>query len=288
MALHHDAKHRLATGTQLTGHVLGYQHLVLELLAAVGMAEIDHHLLRQPRLLQPLHHLADVGGAVVRLAATAQNDVAIRVTGGRHYGGVTVLGHRQEVVRRTGGANGVDSHLDGAVGAVLEAHRAGESGGQLAVHLGFGGARPDGAPAHQIRHVLRGDHVEELGGGRQPHVVEIQQQFATQAQAVVDLAAVVEVGVVDQPLPAHSGARLLEIDPHHDLELIFELVTQRLEALAVFQRRDRIVDGAWANHHQQAIIVTGQNAVNGLARFKHRIWCGLGGRKLLKHRNRGQ
>ena len=74
-----------------------------------------------------------------------------------------------------------------------------ETGGQLAVHLGFGGTGTDGAPAHQIRHVLRGDHVEEFGGGRQPHVVEIQQQLATDAQAVVDLAAVVEVGSLISP-----------------------------------------------------------------------------------------
>ncbi len=287
MALHHDAEHRLAAGTQLTGHVLGHQHLVLELLAAVGVAEVDHHLLRQTGLVQPLHHFVHVGGAVVRLTAAAQDDVTVRVAPGRDDGGVAVLGHREEVVRRAGSADGIDGHLDGAVGAVLEAHRAGETGGQLAVHLGFGGAGPDGAPAHQIRHVLRGDHVEELGGGRQPHVVEIQQQLATDAQAIVDLAAVVEVRVVDQPLPAHRGARLLEIDPHHYLQLTLEFITQHLEALAVLQRGGRVVNGTGADHHQQALIFTGQDLMDGLTGFKDGIGCDLGGRKLLKHRNRG-
>jgi len=135
---------------------------------------------------------------------------------------------------------------------------------------------------------LRGDHVEELGGGRQPHVVEIQQELATQAQAVIDLAAVVEVGIVDQPLPAHCGTGFFEVDPHHDLQLIFQLVAQHLEAFAVFQGGDRIVDGAGADHHQQAIIVAGQDVVDGLTGFKHGGRGGVGRRKLLKHRNRGQ
>jgi hypothetical protein len=38
--------------------------------------------------------------------------------------------------------------------------------------------------------------------------------------------------------------RAFEVDPHHDLQLILELVAQHLEALAVFQGGDRIVDGA--------------------------------------------
>jgi hypothetical protein len=68
--------------------------------------------------------------------------------------------------------------IDVAIGAVLEAHRAGQAGRQLAVHLRFGGARADGAPADQVGDVLRADHVQELGTGRQAQFVDVQQQFA--------------------------------------------------------------------------------------------------------------
>ena len=72
-------------------------------------------------------------------------------------------------------------------------------------------------------------------------------------------------------LPAHCGARLLEVDPHHDFQLALELVAQGLEAFAVFQGGDRIVDGAGTYHHQQALIVTGQDVVDGLTGFKDGI-----------------
>ncbi len=45
--------------------------------------------------------------------------------------------------------------FDVAVGAVLEAHRARQAGGQLAMHLALGGARADGAPGDQVGDVLR-------------------------------------------------------------------------------------------------------------------------------------
>ena len=38
-------------------------------------------------------------------------------------------------------------------------------------------------------------------------------------QAFLDLERVVQVGVVDKPLPAHRGARFLEVHPHDDEEV---------------------------------------------------------------------
>ena len=54
-----------------------------------------------------------------------------------------------------GGADGVDRHLDVAVGAVLEADRHREAGAELAVDLALGGARADRAPADRVGDVLR-------------------------------------------------------------------------------------------------------------------------------------
>ncbi len=137
------------------------------------------------------------------------------------------------------------------------------------MYLGFGGTGTDSPPAHQISHVLRRDHVEEFGSGWQPHVVEIEQQLATQAQTVIDLAAVIEVRIVDEPLPAHGSTRFFEVDPHHDLQLAFQLVAQRLEALAIFDGGNRIMNGTGANDHQQTVIFTIQDTVDGLTGIKH-------------------
>ena len=50
-------------GTQLTGHVLGHQHLVLNCLLLLAV-EVDHHFLGRPALSRPTHHLIHVTGAV--------------------------------------------------------------------------------------------------------------------------------------------------------------------------------------------------------------------------------
>src|SRR6202012_5073847 len=93
-------------------------------------------------------------------AATAQDDVAVAVAGGGDHGSGPGRGDAEERVRGGGGPAGVDRDLGVAVGAVLEAHRHGQAGGQLAVNLAFGGAGADGAPGHGVGDVLRGDRVE--------------------------------------------------------------------------------------------------------------------------------
>ena len=41
-------------------------------------------------------------------------------------------------------------------------------------------------------------------------------------QTAIDLEGVIEIGVVDQPLPAHRGARLFEIHAHDNQQVLFE------------------------------------------------------------------
>ena len=55
------------------------------------------------------------------------------------------------------------------------------------MHLALGRARADGAPRHQVGRVLRRDHVQELGAGRQPHAVDLEKQLTRRVQAFVDL-----------------------------------------------------------------------------------------------------
>jgi len=120
----------------------------------------------------------------------------------------------------------------------------GQAGGQLAVHLALGGARADGAPGDQVADVLRRDHVQELAARGHAQAVDLDQQLARDAQAFVDAVALVEVGVVDQALPAHGGARLLEVHAHHDLQRVLVLLALRLQTAGVLQRGGR--DHGWS------------------------------------------
>src|SRR5699024_9588644 len=95
-------------------------------------------------------------------------------------GGVVVLVVEREAVRMPRRADGVDSNLDGATGAVLEADRTGQAGYHLPVALAFGGARADGAPGYQVDQELRCEQVEEFDTCRHTFVRQLQQQTARQ------------------------------------------------------------------------------------------------------------
>ena len=143
--------------------------------------------------------------------------------------------------------------------------------------LGLGGAGADGRPADAVLQVLWRDRVECLGGQRQAQLGELHQQATGDVQAFLDLEGAVQVGVVDQTLPAHGGARLLEVDAHHDVQAVLYLVGQAAQATSVVQRGVHIVDRAGAHHHQQPGIGAVEDVLHGLAALDHR---GLGlGRK---------
>ena len=89
--------------------------------------------------------------------------------------------------------------------------------------LALGSPRPDGAPANQAGNVLRRDHVQELGARGNAGLGKVKQQVPRQAQAIVDLVGLIEIGIVDQPLPADCGAGLLKVDPHDDAQFVGKL-----------------------------------------------------------------
>ena len=121
----------------------------------------------------------------------------------------------------------------------------------------------------QVGDVLRRDRVEELGAGGHAHLGEVEQQVRARAQAVVDLEGAVEVRVVDQALPADGGARLLEVDAHHDGQRIGEFVRERLELPGVVACRNGIVDGAGPDDDKQARIASGEDISYLVARGHH-------------------
>ena len=185
--------------------------------------------------------------------------MAIAVAPRADDGGQALLGDAEEGVRVRGGAHGVDGDLHPAVGAVLEAHGHREPRGQLAVHLALRRARADRPPRHEVRRELRRDRVEELAPRGQPELVQLDEQAPRAPEALVDGEAAVEVRVVDEPLPAHRGARLLEVDAHHDAEVGGELARQLGEAPAVVEARRGIVDGAGPHHDDEPVVLAAQD-----------------------------
>ena len=160
-----------------------------------------------------------------------------------------------------GGEHRLGSDPDVAVGAVLETDRAGEPRGQFAVHLALGRAGPDGTPAHEVGDVLRRDHVEKLAAGRQAERVDLHEQFAGDAEPLVDPKRAVDVGIVDEPLPADRRPRLLKVDPHHDLEVCSEPLPLAAQPAGIVDRRLGIVDRAGADHDDEPVILSLQDGM---------------------------
>ena len=101
------------------------------------------------------------------------------------------------------------------------------------------------------------------------------------------VAAVVHVRVVDQPFPAHRGARFLEIDPHHDVKPLVELAPQAGQPLGVIERGYRIVNRARPDQAQQALILSADDSPNRLARRRHRLGDHFVGGQFILERARG-
>ena len=159
----------------------------------------------------------------------------------------------------------IDRHGQAAVSAVLEAYGRRQAGRHFAVGLGFGGACADGRPADQVLQVLRGDRVEGFGGSGQAHFSQVQQQLATDVQAVLDLEGVVQVRVVDQAFPADGGTRLLEIHAHDQVQGVGHFSRQHLEALGIFVGGLEVVDRAGPDHHEQAVVGAVENVTDDFA-----------------------
>ena len=84
------------------------------------------------------------------------------------------------------------------------------------------------------------------------------------AQALVDAVALIQVGVVDEALPAHGGAGFSK-DAHHDFQRVLVLLARHLQAAGIVQRRGRVVDGAGPDDNQQTVVLACNDVVDGLA-----------------------
>ncbi len=81
-------------------------------------------------------------------------------------------------------------------------------------------------------------------------------------QSLVDPEAAVEIGIVDQTLPADRRARLLEIDAHDDQEIVGVTVLGLFEFAGVFLAGFDVVDRARPHDDQQTVIGAVQNTMN--------------------------
>ena len=194
--------------------------------------------------------------------------MAIRVAVGDEDGRLAVFGVAEEGVGVAGGHDGFDGDLDVAGGSVLEADGAGEAGDELAVDLAFGSAGADGAPTYEAGDVLGGDHVEKFGAGGDTHLGEVEEEVTSFAEAIVDAEGLVEVGVVDEALPAEGGARLLEVDAHDDAEILREFGDSGFEARAVLARGFGVVNGAGADDYDEAMVLSLENVADLAARLE--------------------
>jgi hypothetical protein len=85
----------------------------------------------------------------------------------------------------------------------------------------------------------------EIGSrNSQPALVQIEEEPARPAQALVDGEASVEVRIIDQTLPADRGPRLLEVHAHDDAEVGGQLPRQLAQAPAVVEASFRVMDRA--------------------------------------------
>lgn len=258
VALDHDTHNAgLALGN-LASKVCSDLGLILVVLQRVAVAAVDHEPLGEASLLQRSLRLSDALGIVVgALRTTSQNDEAVLIAHGAHNSDDARLGNRKEVVGVSDGTNGVDRDSEGAVGAVLETNGETETTGQLSVQLALGGSRTDSADRQQISKELGRDRIEHLAGNGHALVRQVDEQLSRQTQALVDLEAVVDIGVVDQTLPSHSRARLLQVGAHHDEQLILMLLLGGEEQVAVLERGLGVVDGAGANDDQEPLLLVG-------------------------------
>lgn len=243
-------------------------------LVGVTVRAVDHEDLGLLLGAESLTGSLDASAVIVGTSvATAQDDETVLVTGGLGDCSQTLLGDTEEAVGVRGGANGVDSDSQVTVGAVLVTDGEGQTRGELAVKLGLGGAGADCAQRDQVCQVLRGDGVEHLGGDGESGAGQVGVQLTGDAQTLVDVEGLVDIGVIDQSLPANCCAGLLQVGTHDHADILLQFYGKLLESAGVLKCGIGVVDRAWSDNNEQAIIAllnnldclipTGTDCLNG-------------------------
>lgn len=217
---------------------------------------VNHHDLREVLLPQRLAHVLDARGVeVCALGSAAQDNEAVLVTTCPGDGSQTLLCDTHEVVLCGRAANRINSDGETTIGTVLETNGERETRGKLAVQLRLCCARTDRAEGDQVCEKLGRDGVEHLRRDGHAGACEINKELAGNAQTLVDLEGFVDIGVVDQALPADCCAGLLKIGAHNDADVVLQLVGEGLQALAVLESELGVVQRAGPDHDQETVIL---------------------------------
>ena len=257
-ALNHHAHDSVVGLAALLGDICGDEGLVFVVLVGVAVAAVDHQACGEIVLAQKRASSLDGFSVVVGagLATAPKNDVAVFVAGGLEEGRDALLGDGREPVRLLGSDDGVDGALDVAFGGVFEADGHRESAAEFAVDLTFGGSGADGDPTGYVRDVLGELEIEVLGSGGQAESIEIDQQLSSGAKTLIDVVALVEIGVVDKAFPANAGSGLFEVSAHEDDELVFEALSQREQLFGVIEGCDGVVDATRSHDDDETLIAS--------------------------------
>lgn len=73
-------------------------------------------------------------------------------------------------------------------------------------------------------------------------------------ETLVDVEGFVDVRVVDESFPSNCCARFLEVGAHDNTQIAGEFVGERFEAVRVFDGSFGVVDGAWSDDDEEAVI----------------------------------
>src|SRR6185369_17150865 len=158
---------------------------------------------------------------VIRLRTPAtQNHMAFGIALSNKNGRLTVFRMAQKRMRMRGRTDCFDRNPNIARGAVFKPYRARESRDQLPMDLTFRCTRTDRTPTHEVRDILRNDHVEKFSAGRDFHLCQIEQKMTCYAQTIIDLEGLIQMRIIDQPLPTNCSAGFFEIDAHYDAKIL--------------------------------------------------------------------
>src|SRR5471030_5691 len=95
----------------------------------------------------------------------------------------------------TCGADRVNGDAGIAISTIFETNRTRQGRGHLAVDLTFGGTRTNRTPANQVSDILADHHIQEFGGGWHPQLVNSEQYFTRQFDAIVNAIRTVKLWI---------------------------------------------------------------------------------------------
>lgn len=218
------------------------------------MGAVNHDSLLLLLVLEDL--LSSLDALLVKVGAlgsTTEDNEAVLVTLGSGDSSKTLLGDTHEVVLSSGGTNSVNGNTKAAVGTVLEANGERKTRGKLTVKLRLGGTGTNSTNGDTVSKELRRDGVEHLSGNWETLAGKVNEKLARNAETLVDLEGVVDIGVVDETLPANGCSGLLEVGAHHNAEIVGESVGDLLKSGSVFLGSSRVVDGARTDDNEKSV-----------------------------------